>query len=91
MLDPKIKVTTFAKRWTQAIKHKGRDRETDLITTGGCVKCPQTGRYVVAPKIDGRITCVGQQQQQQQQQQEGPVCAALAGEGDGPEAKKQKK
>ncbi|WIA18701.1 hypothetical protein OEZ85_003402 [Tetradesmus obliquus] len=95
LLDPKVKVHTFAKRWTQAIKHKGRDRQTDLITTGGCVKCPQTGRYVVAPKLDGRIMCVGQQQQQQeereqQQQQQAPACEALAGAGKGSAAKKQK-
>jgi hypothetical protein len=85
LLDPKLKVATFAKRWAQAVKHKNRDRQTDLITTGGCVKCRQTGRYVVAPKVDGRITCVGQQQQQQQQeeawekqqQQEGPACEAI--------------
>ncbi|KAF6251135.1 Metallo-dependent phosphatase-like protein [Scenedesmus sp. NREL 46B-D3] len=91
LLDPKIKVATFAKRWAQALKHKGRDRQTDLITTGGCIKCPQTGRYAVAPKVDGRITCVGRQQQKQearkqQQQQEGATCAVLAG--DEPAAKK---
>jgi hypothetical protein len=81
LLDPKLKVATFAKRWAQAVKHKNRDRQTDLIATGGCVKCPQTGRYVVAPKVDGRITCVGQQQQQEarekQQQQEGAACEAI--------------
>jgi hypothetical protein len=95
LLDPKIKVKTFAKRWAQAIKHKGRDKQSDLIKTGNCVKCPQTGRYVVAPKLDGRITCVGKEQQQQeereqQQQQEAPACEALACGGEGPTANKQK-
>lgn len=69
LLDPKVKVAAFAKRWSQAVKHKDRDQQTDLIVTGMCAKCVNTGRYVVAPKLDGRISRLGQEEEQQQEQE----------------------
>ncbi|KAF8064656.1 yfkN [Scenedesmus sp. PABB004] len=59
LLDPTARVGAFAKRWAQARKNSGRDRATDLIATGNCVRHPVSGRFVVAPTVDGRITRVG--------------------------------
>ena len=56
-----IKVKTFAKRWAQAAKHKDWDRQTYIIKTGNCTKCPKTGDYVIAPVLDGRIVCMGKE------------------------------
>lgn len=60
-LNINSKVKTFAKRWAQAAKHKDWDRQTYLIKSGNCTKCPKTGDFVIAPVLDGRIKCVGEE------------------------------
>jgi hypothetical protein len=57
-LDASVKVRVFAKRWSQASKHKGRDHGTDLIVTGNCIRHPQSNKYLVAPAEDGRMTII---------------------------------
>ncbi len=61
------KVKSFAKRWAQAAKHPDWDRQTYLIKSGNCTKCPKTGDYVIAPALDGRITCAGEECPAQQE------------------------
>lgn len=58
MQGHKQHVAAFAKRWAQAAKQRAVAPSQQILTTGNCVRDPETHKYVVAPAVDGRIRLI---------------------------------